>query len=98
GLTTPDPVDLHADLRMLAENGVQNVAIEASSHGLAQYRLDGLELSAAAYTNLTRDHLDYHGTLANYLAAKLRLFAELLPAGGAAVVNFDDPYGPEEIA
>jgi UDP-N-acetylmuramoyl-L-alanyl-D-glutamate--2,6-diaminopimelate ligase len=98
GLTTPDPVDLHADLRMLAESGVQNVAIEASSHGLAQYRLDGLELSAVAFTNLTRDHLDYHGTLANYLAAKLRLFSELLPRNGTAVINFDDPYGPEEVA
>jgi UDP-N-acetylmuramoyl-L-alanyl-D-glutamate--2,6-diaminopimelate ligase len=98
GLTTPDPVDLHADLHMLADNDVQHVAVEASSHGLAQYRLDGLELSAAAYTNLTRDHLDYHGTLANYLAAKLHLFADLLPANGTAVVNFDDAYGSADVA
>jgi UDP-N-acetylmuramoyl-L-alanyl-D-glutamate--2,6-diaminopimelate ligase len=95
GLTTPDPVDLHADLQALAREGVQHVAIEASSHGLDQYRLDGLKVSAAAFTNLTRDHLDYHGTMERYFDAKARLFGELLVPGGAAVVNLDDPYGAE---
>jgi UDP-N-acetylmuramoyl-L-alanyl-D-glutamate--2,6-diaminopimelate ligase len=95
GLTTPDPTDLHADLQILARDGVQHVAIEASSHGLDQYRLDGLKVSAAAYTNLTRDHLDYHGTMERYFDAKARLFSELLVPGGAAVINLDDPRGNE---
>ncbi len=95
GLTTPDPTDLHADLQALAQGGVQHVAIEASSHGLDQYRLDGLKVAAAAYTNLTRDHLDYHGTMERYFDAKARLFSELLVHGGAAVINLDDPYGEE---
>jgi UDP-N-acetylmuramoyl-L-alanyl-D-glutamate--2,6-diaminopimelate ligase len=95
GLTTPDPVDLHADLKALAQDGVQHVAIEASSHGLDQYRLDGLTVSAAAFTNLTRDHLDYHGSMENYFEAKARLFSQLLVDGGAAVINLDDPYGAE---
>jgi len=98
GLTTPDPADLHADLQALAREGVQHVAIEASSHGLDQYRLDGLMVSAAAFTNLTRDHLDYHGTMERYFDAKARLFAELLVPGGAAVINLDDPYGAEMVA
>ncbi len=63
--------------------------MEASSHGLDQFRLDGVEVSAAAFTNLTRDHLDYHLTMDAYLTAKLRLFTELLPAGGAAIINAD---------
>jgi UDP-N-acetylmuramoyl-L-alanyl-D-glutamate--2,6-diaminopimelate ligase len=95
GLTTPDPADLHADLQALAREGVQHVAIEASSHGLDQYRLDGLKVSAAAFTNLTRDHLDYHGTMERYFDAKARLFSELLVHGGAAVINLDDPYGAD---
>lgn len=95
GLTTPDPADLHADLKTLAEDGVDHVAIEASSHGLDQYRLDGLSVAAAAFTNLTRDHLDYHGSMERYFEAKARLFAELLVPGGAAVVNLDDPHGAE---
>jgi UDP-N-acetylmuramoyl-L-alanyl-D-glutamate--2,6-diaminopimelate ligase len=74
-LTTPDPVGLHRDLAGLAEAGVDHVAIEASSHGLAQFRLDGVGIAAAAFTNLTRDHLDYHGDMASYRAAKQRLFA-----------------------
>ena len=61
--------------------------MEASSHGLDQHRLDGVKVTAAAFTNLSRDHLDYHADMASYLAAKLRLFADLLPQGGAAVVN-----------
>src|SRR5436190_16208919 len=77
-LTTPDPVALHGDLAGLAEQGIDHVAIEASSHGLHQFRLDGVAVTAAAFTNLTRDHLDYHGDMASYRAAKERLFADLL--------------------
>jgi UDP-N-acetylmuramoyl-L-alanyl-D-glutamate--2,6-diaminopimelate ligase len=89
GLTTPDPVQLHADLAALAREGVTHLAIEASSHGLDQHRLDGLQLSAAAFTNLTHEHLDYHASMDAYFAAKARLFEELLPAGGTAVANAD---------
>jgi UDP-N-acetylmuramoyl-L-alanyl-D-glutamate--2,6-diaminopimelate ligase len=85
GLTTPDPVSLARIMASLAEAGTQHVAIEASSHGLDQFRLDGLRLSAGAFTNLTRDHLDYHGGMEAYARAKLRLFAELLPRGAPAV-------------
>jgi UDP-N-acetylmuramoyl-L-alanyl-D-glutamate--2,6-diaminopimelate ligase len=92
-LTTPDPVTLHSELNALAQNGVDHVAIEASSHGLDQFRLDGLKLKAAAFTNLTRDHLDYHRTMKAYRAAKVRLFTELLPLHGCAVLNIDDPVG-----
>jgi UDP-N-acetylmuramoyl-L-alanyl-D-glutamate--2,6-diaminopimelate ligase len=88
-LTTPDPVALHADLADLADQGITHLAFEASSHGLAQYRLDGVKIAAAAFTNLTRDHFDYHRTLEAYRAAKLRLFDTLLPAGKPAVVNAD---------
>ena len=89
GLTTPDPVALHRTLHKLATEGVTHLALEASSHGLDQHRLDGVRLKAAAFTNLGRDHLDYHPTMQAYLAAKLRLFAELLPVGAPAVVNAD---------
>jgi UDP-N-acetylmuramoyl-L-alanyl-D-glutamate--2,6-diaminopimelate ligase len=85
GLTTPDPVSLATTMAGLAAAGIQHVAIEASSHGLDQFRLDGLRLCAGAFTNLTRDHLDYHGSMDAYRAAKLRLFAELLPRGAPAV-------------
>ena len=88
-LTTPDPVALHAMLARLAAAGVTHVAMEASSHGLDQRRLDGVRLAAAGFTNLTRDHLDYHGDMAGYRAAKLRLFNALLPDGAAAVANAD---------
>jgi UDP-N-acetylmuramoyl-L-alanyl-D-glutamate--2,6-diaminopimelate ligase len=88
-LTTPDPVALHRDLAELPLQGVEHVAIEASSHGLHQFRLDGLLVAAAAFTNLTRDHLDYHGDLARYRAAKERLFTALLAPGGPAVLNKD---------
>ncbi|MEK7245194.1 MAG: Mur ligase family protein, partial [Pseudomonadota bacterium] len=91
GLTTPDPAELHRALKNLAESGVENLALEASSHGLDQYRLDGVRLKAAAFTNLTRDHLDYHRDMAAYLAAKRRLFAELLPADAVAVVHAGAP-------
>ena len=87
GLTTPDPVSLAQTLAALAADGVETAAIEASSHGLDQFRLDGLRLAAAGFSNLTRDHLDYHGTLEAYRAAKLRLFRELLPAGAPVVVS-----------
>ena len=90
-LTTPDPVSLHRDLAALSRAGIEALAIEASSHGLDQFRLDGLRLQAAGFTGLGRDHLDYHGTPEAYLAAKLRLFAELVPAGGTAVVDADSP-------
>ncbi len=89
GLTTPDPVALARMLGGLAADGVRHLAMEASSHGLDQFRLDGVRLRAAGFSNLTRDHLDYHGTLEAYRAAKLRLFAELLPPQGLAVVNAD---------
>jgi UDP-N-acetylmuramoyl-L-alanyl-D-glutamate--2,6-diaminopimelate ligase len=86
-LTTPDPVSLHAKLAALARGSVTHAAMEASSHGLDQRRLDGVRLAAAGFTNLTRDHLDYHGTMEAYRAAKLRLFETLLPAGALAVAN-----------
>lgn len=91
GLTTPDPVTLHQTLSDLAGEGVTHLAFEASSHGLDQHRLDGVRIAAAAFTNLGRDHLDYHPTLEHYLNAKLRLFREILPAGehGCAVINLD---------
>ena len=89
GLTTPDPVALAETLARLARGGVQHAAMEASSHGLDQFRLDGVRLAAAAFTNLTRDHLDYHGSEGAYRAAKLRLFAELLPTGAPVVASSD---------
>jgi len=89
GLTTPDPVALANMLADLAREGVTHAAMEASSHGLDQFRLDGVRLQAAGFSNLTRDHLDYHGSLAAYRTAKLRLFGDLLPIGAVAVVNAD---------
>ena len=88
-LTTPDPVTLHAMLAELARAGVTHAAMEASSHGLDQRRLDGVRLAAAGFSNLTRDHLDYHGGMAGYRAAKLRLFGTVLPPGAPAVANAD---------
>jgi UDP-N-acetylmuramoyl-L-alanyl-D-glutamate--2,6-diaminopimelate ligase len=96
--TTPDPVAIHEALSRLARQGVTHLALEASSHGLAQYRLDGVRLAAGAFTNITRDHLDYHPTFEDYLAAKLRLFTELLPAGQPAVVDLDSPGGDQAAA
>jgi UDP-N-acetylmuramoyl-L-alanyl-D-glutamate--2,6-diaminopimelate ligase len=89
GLTTPDPVSLAETLAGLARHGIGRAAIEASSHGLDQFRLDGVRLAAAAFTNLTRDHLDYHGTLEAYRRAKLRLFGVLLPEGAPAIAHAD---------
>ncbi len=91
-LTTPDPVELHQTLGALAEEGTTHLAIEASSHGLDQRRLDGLRIAAGGFTNITRDHLDYHLTFEAYLEAKLRLFSELLPTGGSAVIDVDHAH------
>jgi UDP-N-acetylmuramoyl-L-alanyl-D-glutamate--2,6-diaminopimelate ligase len=93
-LTTPDPVALHAQLAALADDRVDHLAMEASSHGLDQYRLDGVALSAAGFTNLTRDHLDYHQTMEAYFAAKVRLFERILPRQGCAVLNADSGAYP----
>ena len=90
-LTTPDPVALIQEIAKLADRGISHLAFEASSHGLAQYRLDGVRVTSAAFTNLSRDHLDFHGTNAAYLAAKMRLFAEVMAPGGTAVLNADAP-------
>jgi UDP-N-acetylmuramoyl-L-alanyl-D-glutamate--2,6-diaminopimelate ligase len=97
-LTTPDPVALHRSIDALAGDGVTHLAIEASSHGLDQYRLDGLKLSAGGFTNITRDHLDYHPSFEAYFAAKLRLFDELLAPGAAAVVDADHAHADRVIA
>ncbi|HEV7633967.1 MAG TPA: UDP-N-acetylmuramoyl-L-alanyl-D-glutamate--2,6-diaminopimelate ligase [Bradyrhizobium sp.] len=88
-LTTPDPIALHRQLDEIAAEGVTHLALEASSHGLDQYRLDGVRVSAGAFTNLSRDHMDYHPDVAHYLAAKLRLFRDLVADGGAAVISAD---------
>ncbi|UTW56405.1 UDP-N-acetylmuramoyl-L-alanyl-D-glutamate--2,6-diaminopimelate ligase [Kordiimonas sp. SCSIO 12610] len=93
GLTTPDPMKMHDVLSTLSEKGVDYAALEASSHGLEQYRVDGVKLDAAAFTNLTRDHLDYHGTELNYFYAKARLFGDVLRPGSTAVINVDDKWG-----
>ena len=93
-LTTPDPVALHADLAALAKSGVTHLAMEASSHGLDQYRLDGVRVFAGGFTNLARDHLDYHPSIEAYRAAKWRLFGELLPKRATAVVNADSDEFP----
>lgn len=93
--TTPEPITLHDMLAQVAEAGIDHVAMEASSHGLAQRRLDGVRLTAAAFTNFTQDHLDYHATFDEYFAAKAGLFGRVLGDGGTAVVNIDDPRGPE---
>lgn len=91
-LTTPDPVELHRLLRDLARDGVTHAAMEASSHGLDQRRLDGVRLAAGGFTNLGRDHMDYHPTMEDYHRAKLRLFADLLPSGAPAVIFADDTW------
>lgn len=94
GLTTADPVSLHRDLRLLADNGIDHIVIEASSHGLEQSRLDGVRFAAGAFTNLSRDHLDYHKTMDSYRAAKLRLFDSVLPPDATAVLNADSEDYP----
>ena len=97
-LTTPDPVELHRTLDQLAGEGVTHLALEASSHGLDQHRLDGVRIAAGAFTNLSRDHLDYHPTIEAYLAAKLRLFEELIAPNGTAVIDVDDCYAGQVVA
>jgi UDP-N-acetylmuramoyl-L-alanyl-D-glutamate--2,6-diaminopimelate ligase len=97
-LTSPDPVTLHGTLAQLARDGVTHLALEASSHGLDQHRLDGIRLQAAAFSNLGHDHLDYHPSVAAYLAAKLRLFSDVLPRDGVAVVNADAAQAKDVIA
>jgi UDP-N-acetylmuramoyl-L-alanyl-D-glutamate--2,6-diaminopimelate ligase len=87
--TTPDPIETHRLLARLKREGVDRLALEASSHGLDQYRLDGVQIAAAGFTNISRDHLDYHATFDDYLAVKLRLFTQLVKGGGVAVVNAD---------
>jgi len=96
-LTTPDPIALHRQLDEIAADGVTHLAFEASSHGLDQYRLDGVRIAAGGFTNLTRDHMDYHPDVAHYLNAKLRLFRDLVAAGGAAVVSADHACSQEVI-
>ena len=96
-LTTPDPVELHRTLDALAGEGVTHLALEASSHGLDQHRLDGVRIAAGAFTNLSRDHLDYHQTIEDYLAAKLRLFTDLVASTGTAVIDVDDCYAGQVI-
>jgi UDP-N-acetylmuramoyl-L-alanyl-D-glutamate--2,6-diaminopimelate ligase len=88
-LTTPDPIALHRQLDEIANDGVTHLAFEASSHGLDQFRLDGVRIAAGGFTNLSRDHMDYHPDVAHYLNAKLRLFRDLVAPGGAAVVSAD---------
>lgn len=90
-LTTPDALSLHRDLHLLKEQGIDHVAMEASSQGLDQRRVDGVEFSAVAFTNLSRDHLDYHADMDAYRDAKVRLFTDLIAEDGAAIVNVDDP-------
>jgi len=96
-LTTPDPVTLHETLEVLAYDGVTHLALEASSHGLDQRRLDGVRIRAGAFNGLGRDHLDYHPTMDSYLAAKLRLW-DLLEPGAPAVINADGPAAQQAIA
>ncbi|MEL7542557.1 MAG: UDP-N-acetylmuramoyl-L-alanyl-D-glutamate--2,6-diaminopimelate ligase [Pseudomonadota bacterium] len=94
--TTPEPVTLHRMLHTLAGEGITHAALEASSHGLQQRRLDGVQITAAAFTNISRDHLDYHPTFEDYFSQKLRLFEELVAADGVAVVDADSP-GLEQV-
>ncbi|SFA70681.1 UDP-N-acetylmuramoylalanyl-D-glutamate--2,6-diaminopimelate ligase [Poseidonocella pacifica] len=93
--TTPEPITLHRALSQAAANGVTHAAMEASSHGLAQRRLDGVHLKAAGFTNFTQDHLDYHTSFDDYFAAKAGLFDRVLPDDGIGVLNIDDPKGAE---
>ncbi|MCZ8151807.1 MAG: UDP-N-acetylmuramoyl-L-alanyl-D-glutamate--2,6-diaminopimelate ligase [Rhodobacteraceae bacterium] len=93
--TTPDAITLHAMLAQAAAAGVTHAAMEASSHGLDQRRMDGVRLAAAGFTNFTQDHLDYHGTMEAYFAAKAELFGRVLPPEAVAVVNLNDPHGAQ---
>jgi UDP-N-acetylmuramoyl-L-alanyl-D-glutamate--2,6-diaminopimelate ligase len=97
-LTTPDPISLHRTLDEIAGEGVTHLAFEASSHGLDQHRLDGVRVDAGAFTNLSRDHMDYHPTVAHYLGAKLRLFTDLVKPDGAAVIVADHEHSDAVVA
>jgi UDP-N-acetylmuramoyl-L-alanyl-D-glutamate--2,6-diaminopimelate ligase len=96
--TTPDPIEVHRLLKQMKGEGIEHLALEASSHGLDQYRLDGVDIAAVGFTNITRDHMDYHPTFEDYLGAKLRLFTELAREGGVAVVNSDAEHAERFIA
>jgi UDP-N-acetylmuramoyl-L-alanyl-D-glutamate--2,6-diaminopimelate ligase len=96
--TTPEPITLHRTLAAAATYGITHAAMEASSHGLDQRRLDGVVLKAAGFTNFTQDHLDYHETFEAYFAAKMRLFIDVLAPDGWAVINIDDPRGADVVA
>src|SRR4030088_747017 len=96
-LTTPDPIALHPQLDGIAGEGVTHLAFEASSHGLDQYRLDGVRISAGGFSKLTRDHMDYHPEFAHFLAAKLRLFRDLVATDGAAVISADHDCSQQAI-
>jgi len=96
--TTPDPVEIHALLAQLKKDGVEHLAIEASSHGLDQFRLDGVKIAAAGFTNITRDHMDYHPSFDHYLAAKLRLMEDVVAPDGVAVINADSDHADKFIA
>ena len=96
--TTPDPVEIHELLARLKAEGVDHLAIEASSHGLDQHRLDGVRIKGCGFTNITRDHMDYHPTFEDYLTAKLRLFSEVVADGGVAVINADADHADRFIA
>jgi UDP-N-acetylmuramoyl-L-alanyl-D-glutamate--2,6-diaminopimelate ligase len=98
GLTTPDVVTFLSNMAGLAREGVTHAAFEASSHGLSQFRTEGLPVQAAAFTNFTRDHLDYHGTMEAYFEAKMRLFTEVVEPDGVAVIWMDDPRSSEVLA
>ena len=98
GLTTPDIVTFLANMSGLAREGISHAIFEASSHGLSQYRSEGVPVSVAAFTNLSRDHLDYHGTMENYFEAKMRLFDEVVDANGCAVIWADDIWSDQVIA
>jgi UDP-N-acetylmuramoyl-L-alanyl-D-glutamate--2,6-diaminopimelate ligase len=97
-LTTPDPISLHRTLDEIAGEGVTHLAFEASSHGLDQHRLDGVRVDAGAFTNLSRDHMDYHPTVEHYLGAKLRLFTDLVKDDGAAVIVADHEHSGAVVA
>jgi len=96
-LTTPDPISLHKQIDEITGEGVTHLALEASSHGLDQFRLDGVRVSVAGFTNLSRDHMDYHPDVAHYLGAKLRLFLNLVVDGGVAVIAADHEHSPQVI-
>ncbi len=97
GLTTPDIVTFLSNMAGMAKQGISHAIFEASSHGLAQYRTEGLPVNIAAFTNFSRDHLDYHGTMEDYFAAKMRLFDEVLSSNGHAVIWADDAYSNDVI-